>query len=198
MVNQHIILLNGPPGSGKDTAARFLKNHFTARSIDAKVMKFAEPLKNAVHAMYGLDVPHTYFEAVKNEFCAQMMGNVPRSEYIGLSEEYVKPRYGNDFWARALAQKIKDSGAKVAIVSDCGFQPEVTTMGIEFLPANVCVIQLEREGKTFEGDSRAYVNHVMQSLIFNNGTLTDLEHEMHALATATIRQWGLSKEADAA
>ncbi len=65
----HILLVNGPPRSGKDTLGEGI-----LRDIPyARIFKMAEVVKEGTHASYALleasgqPLPHDHFEAVKDD-----------------------------------------------------------------------------------------------------------------------------------
>jgi hypothetical protein len=61
----------------------------------------------------------------------QSYGTV-REFMIRLSEDFVKPTYGQDFWARAMVQHNCDWWGhikSVVIVTDVGFESEVNYLG---------------------------------------------------------------------
>lgn len=195
-MTQRVILFNGPPGSGKDTAARYLRERFESNGIEAELLKFAGPLKDAVHRMWGLNVPADHFEARKDVPCEELGGKIPRQEYIDFSEKYAKPRYGQNHWARAGINAVRHSPARVAIFSDCGFQPEVNAMAQAFSVDNVYLFHISRLGATFaaKNDSRSYCEFVGHTPdIKNDGTYSELEEEMTMLGLQMIDIWGLRR-----
>lgn len=151
------VLLNGPPGSGKDTLAHMIKDHVGAHRC--AVMKFSEPLKRAVHAMHGLpsDTDIEFFGGRKNEPCLELGGAVPREEYVywwdALTERYGDEYFGHVFLRRALA-----AGKEIVIVSDCGRRGEPMPLIRAFGPENVLLVQLSRGGTDFGNDGRSYID----------------------------------------
>ncbi len=82
-----IILVNGPPRSGKDTIGQLL-----CQRLPLVLDKFARKLKEAAHALYGMpELPHDHFEACKDTPLEQFFGKSPRQVYIAVSETYFKP-----------------------------------------------------------------------------------------------------------
>lgn len=191
-MSKYVILLNAPPYAGKDTAARYLKNQLEKRGITAEIHKFAAPLKDAVHRMWGLNVPTDHFESTKDQPCELMANRKPRQEYIDISEKYAKPRYGRDFWAVAGANAASSSPATVTIFSDCGFQVEADTISARFGRENVYLYQITRPGTSFEGDSREHVFLTKPPLVIeNDSTYGALEDEMTMVAVQMIGAWQL-------
>lgn len=171
-----IILLNGPPGSGKDTAANFFHDEYGAYHT-----KFAKALKEATHALYGLGaLPDDFFESTKNKPNAVFFGLSPRQAYIKVSEELVKPALGQRFFGEVMRETCKRAvadGNEVIVISDSGFAEEAQPLIREFGVANVRLLQIHAEarGCTFEGDSRSYISipGVAPANVFNNGSLEE-------------------------
>lgn len=168
-----VILFNGPPRSGKDTASKIMCEYID----ECVVLRFSEPLKNSVHAMFGLRVPHDHFEDVKDEPQLVLGNRTPRECYIDLSESYVKLSLGKSFWGKSLVTNMRSyPWCSVFIIPDLGFieelEPIVEYLGIE----NISIIQVYREGKSFYGDSRNYVDlkGIRTFILNNSGTLTNL------------------------
>lgn len=171
------IFLNGPPSSGKDLAAIILRNMLDNKrpklpaTIPFRVdlMKFADPLKQAVHALYGVPYSCEYYEKEfgnewKDKPQVEFYGNKPRDEYIALSEEFAKVRHGSSIFGRIAARRCQLSKQQnTFIFSDSGFVeeaiPVISYVGLE----NALVIELERPGTNFNHDSRGYVGDTLNS-----------------------------------
>lgn len=178
-----IILFNGPPRSGKDTAAALLDAILSRNRLPCYKYKFAQPLKDAVHSLFGMpDIMVEHFDAVKETQIKQFFGMSPREAYIWLSEKCAKPKFGNDFFARVAVNHLKQLGGVTIVISDCGFQAEVNAMVEHFGSENVALVHLLREGTSFEkcNDSRRYVDHAVNRsyVINNNGTLSDFSESI--------------------
>ena len=158
-----IILVNGPPRAGKDTAQE---------AVEASVRcKFAQAVKEGTHAAFGLNVsdyPMDVFEAVKDEPNALFFGRTPREAYIAYSETFMKPFTGDkQVFGKLLIRWIND---KVDvwddndlphlpfIVTDSGFREEAEAIVNEYGAENVLLIRTHREGCNFDGDSRSYID----------------------------------------
>lgn len=186
MQEKRVIFFNGPPRVGKDTAAKYARLYLRDVGLLCSSIKVSTPLKKAVHAMFGLDVGVDHFEDRKDKPCEEMFGAVPVEEYIELSEKYLKPRFGPDFFAKTAVNQIHIAPG-VVIVSDCGFQAEVDAVIAEFGAKNVVVIQLHRPGTSFDNrgngkpDSRHYVNPRDAVLygIQNDSTLEEYEERVY-------------------
>lgn len=149
-----VVLFNGPPRSGKDTYA----NELTKYIPNAQMFHLAGVLKNVTHNAYGLfDVPYDYFEENKDLPNDIFLGKTPRECYIHMSENYLKPLHGTDFFIKKAVDMIRNSNNNFWLIPDCGFDEEVEYLSkCEDL---VCIyVILEREGKNFNNDSRKYIN----------------------------------------
>lgn len=157
-----IFLLNGPPGSGKDTAAEHLEKSYQ----NAKLVKFATPLKLAAAAIYfGGDMEEfkkhdTYEEKGKPK--QVFFGKTCREVQIAISEEFLKIFHDEKIFGKILSNEIlrlnEKEGINTFFVSDSGFREEAEVLVQIFGHRNVNLIRIKREGYTFEGDSRDYIN----------------------------------------
>jgi hypothetical protein len=171
---KRVILLNGPPSSGKDLSAIILRNMLhnqLNRKLDVmrpEIMKFADPLKQAAHVLLGIPYSCEYYEKKhgnkwKDEPQIEFYGKTPRSEYIALSEEFAKVRHGSSVFGRVLARRIQLSNERTFIIPDSGFVdeaiPVTSAVGID----NILLIELTRPGTSFDGDSRGYIGDELSS-----------------------------------
>ena len=153
---KQIIILNGPPRSGKDELAKYLVSehkHFYH-------MKFANELKKLAHRLYNTpDQAPDAYEAFKDQRLTEFMGLTPRQAYIALSESYIKPYHGKEFFGLQLILTIKavrHHDDNVFIISDGGFAEELEPLLKNFDPHLFTIVQLYRQGCTFDNDSRHY------------------------------------------
>lgn len=153
-----ILFLNGPPRSGKDTAASYLHDKYGAYTT-----KFAKALKEATHALYGLGaLPDDHFEVSKSKPNKVFFGLTPRQAYIKVSEELVKPVLGKDFFGQVMLETCKRAegeGHDLIAISDSGFADEAQPLIDYFGPEQVYLVHIyaESRGCTFENDSRSYI-----------------------------------------
>lgn len=149
---KYIILFNGPPRSGKDTLSKGLDKYIA----NIKHLHFAEVLKNLTHRVYGLyDVPFDHFEIQKDILLKEFLGKTPRECYIQMSEHYLKPLYGNNFFVEYTAETLKNN--YIYSICDCGFDEEVKYLSTRDDIKCIYII-LQRDGKNFDNDSRKYIN----------------------------------------
>lgn len=176
-----IILLNGPPQAGKDTAAQAIATAWPHARVD----RFAGPLKAATHTLFGLDPNPDAFETVKNLPCEEFGGLTPRAAYIIMSERAIKPAFGVDFFGNALVRRL--AGAALAVVPDSGFEAEAEPVISHFGPANVLLLRVHRPGFDFRQDSRSYIEipGVATMDVRNTGPLRDF----NSAVVAAVYQW---------
>lgn len=152
-----IILLNGPPNSGKDEAARAIDEWADKQNVYALVAKFSLPIKRAFEGLTGL--PWESFDSNK-ESIIPFLGVSFRQWQIDFSEKFMKPLYGPDIFARLAFDEIQAairSGVDLVVVSDCGFQIEADYIAFRWPRADLRVVQCRRPGTSFSGDSREWV-----------------------------------------
>lgn len=160
----YVIGLNGPPRSGKDTVADSIRMQLLRDGYSCKVIHTAAPMRKAAFSLLGLESTHVSYEAVK-DLKQQMTGDTVRQLMIQLSEEFIKPKYGQDYWARLLQRRINvwvrslgrdEKKAPVVIIPDIGFDVEANMLG-QTHGEQYANVFLNRKGKHFRNDSRSYV-----------------------------------------
>lgn len=156
----NIILFNGPPRSGKDTAAKFAFDFINTKYRNRYGLweKFSFPNKRAFAGMMGLacdawGVVEPY-EAIKDRAIPNL-GFSYRQWQIDYSERFMKPLYGKDIFGRLLLDRLSCFNLEkfIPVVSDCGFQVECDVLKGH----NVLLFTMSCKGCTFEGDSREWV-----------------------------------------
>lgn len=181
-----IVLFNGPPRSGKDTAAKMAMQYLNGNGV---FYRFAGPLKDAAHALFGMSgIDQEHFDQVKDVPCASFFGMTPREAYIWLSEKAVKPHFGNDFFTRVAINVIKQFDDRIIVISDCGFAEEVAGLIKEFGSDNVAIVYLKRQGTSFANDSRSYVTNAdcKQFTIENDGGYGKLREKVEKILKGFI------------
>lgn len=167
-----ILLVNGPPRSGKDTVGSF----FSGRP-NVLVTKFAKLVKEQAHRLWGVPgLPHDFFEDQKNIKHTCFEGLTPREAYIAISERFFKPLFGVGYYGEKMRTEINNHKPGLAVITDSGFVPEGIVLANEFGSENMLMIQLKRKFCTFSDDSRSYVRipGVKTCEITNDGTIADL------------------------
>lgn len=188
-----IIFVNGPPRAGKDTVTEKLRDLIIKHTdLSAIESKFTCPMdqifKSAWEACYLAD--KYSFKEVRETFKDQEVmhkGNKPRQALIDLSEKWFKEYFGPTVFGRIAAAEVNRTykgwpGQSVFLFSDSGFYQEAYglygAVDPYFLDKMV-VIQVHRDGCTFENDSRNWLD--LQDLgipliqLNNSGSLEKLD-----------------------
>lgn len=173
----HIVIFNGPPDSGKDVGAKYLRDKFGYTVLEMK-----GALRKVAHHMASLHFGNTDFSLQAAELlCSELefdtspgrvrknqekrpeFGNRTWREFlIWISETVCKPIFGQSIFAMAAVKAIRDSGASRITFSDCGFDIEINTL-CQHLDSGCLIdlVHLHRPGCDFgaSGDSRNYVSN---------------------------------------
>lgn len=149
-----VIILNGAPGTGKDTVADLAK-----KVCGFHVASFKEPMFRIVAAMLGnagfMRFMDDYNNREKKEKPQEYLGGKsPREMMIWISEEVIKPVFGNQHFGKVASESIRPVNNHV-IFSDGGFADEVIRLIKDGY--DVHLIRLHREGFDFSGDSRSHI-----------------------------------------
>lgn len=151
-----IVLLNAPKGAGKDTVA----NAICERVKFSRKGSFKAPMFQIALAILGMDNHCQFMQAYEDRNQKEkahdfLMGMTCREFMIWISEEVIKPKFGDKYFGKRLAEAASRSEHPL-IVSDCGFEQEVIVLiegGHE-----VKLVRMHRQGFEFdETDSRNYV-----------------------------------------
>lgn len=165
-----VILLNAPPNAGKDTLAIEL-----ARLLNIKHLEFKGKLFELALCISGLSQDEwceLYTRELKEVKSDKLFGLSPREFLIDISERMVKPLCGKQYFGTILGLKARGG----AVVSDSGFNEEAEALCAVVGAENVYCVRFTREGCTFNGDSRGYVDTPMiQNYLdmTNDGTIKD-------------------------
>lgn len=152
-----VLILNGPPGCGKDTLAELLKRHGYA------VASFKRPMFDIAIAMSGMSREQFMYEyndrAMKEHPQPHLAGKSYREFMIHISEDVMKSLFGDSIFGERAAETCYAAAAEGfnVVFADGGFVDEV--MAICEAGYDVTVVRLHRDGYTFNGDSRKYIYH---------------------------------------
>jgi hypothetical protein len=185
-VGATVVLFNGPPHSGKDTAGNFMHS-ITPHS---RIVKFAGNLKRSTHMDFGLppEIPDDYFEKCKDLPNAAFFGQTPRQAYIDKSEKRQKPFLGKDIYGRTLLRSMwrdYQEGVKTFYVTDSGFDYEAVPILEAIGKENYLLVRIHAEKRrcSFKKDSRSYIDlaEVATYNVGNNTTQDDFTCELRHL-----------------
>lgn len=159
--DRRILLLNGPPNSGKDTLGGILAMRGYGRLYSFK-KRLIEIALVTSGVTYGEWVRRYGVRELKETPWGRLGGLSQREYLIRISEDWVKPVFGEDYFGRAAVEDIVAGGSSHwdAIFTDSGFAAEVAPL--RALSGNTVLVRLHREGCNFEGDSRGYLHSVCQ------------------------------------
>lgn len=153
MPKPFIIAFNGPPGSGKD---------FLAAKLGLPLVRFSQPLKHAAAACFGATVDAAGYNKIlednKDNTDYFFQGMTYRQLQIWLSESVFKPKFGVGVFGAIAAETITSRELNQVVIPDCGFLPELQELEYRTPKHKIFVFSLFRDGKTFVGDSRAYLD----------------------------------------
>lgn len=176
-----IVLFNGPPGSGKDTLANGIHEIY-----ESALVKFAAPIKENCRNIYGLT--QNEWDAIDGDQQAKIepheafFGQTCRQVQINFSELFLKPTHGEDIFGKLVVAKIMRMKSELILVSDSGFRREAEVLVDKFGAENVLLVRIYRQGTTFEGDSRGYINlddlGVDRYELLNNGSIKEAVHQV--------------------
>ena len=116
-----VIILNGPAGCGKDTLARALVEMGFAKGVAG----FKNPMFNIAMAALGQDAYREFLDGyddrARKEKPEGFLNGLSRRQFmIAISEQFIKPVFGDDYFGKYLAGNLPD-GDEVFVVSDGGF-----------------------------------------------------------------------------
>ena len=183
---KRIILLNGPPGAGKDTAAHIINEKLHGMSYQYKM---ALPLKESCHKLLGLQGTLEELEPLKSTMIKFLVQDsyqhwpimklvndhgemTLRQFYIHMSENVIKPMFGEDYFGRLAVENLRQCHHTIATVSDSGFADEAAPVIDYFGKDRICLVKLFRPGTNFGGDSRSYVN-------LDVGTVLEIQNDQN-------------------
>jgi len=151
-----IILLNGPPRSGKDTAAEFI----TLMVGNSKVqhIKMSRPMKAALRLIFGFTMAEVReLEENKDQ------GNGPEFADLSYREmqiklfEHLKETYGPEVLGRIFIRHDRHTMKRHTVVSDAGLTVEIEPIVEAYPYKDIGLIQIRRPGCNFDNDIREYI-----------------------------------------
>lgn len=179
------ILLNGPPGSGKDTLGGIL----WSRIRFSRCVKLAQPIIDFMLREYRIDMA----KVAKDEPHPALGWRTPRQVAIRYSEGFCKPLFGVDYFGVAAVNRLQEMdrcGEELAIFTDSGFVSEAEPLLNHLGIGNVMQIHLTRPGHHFQGDSRGHWRHAGIGCIEFDNNASDI------ISLATKAQQQLMPEID--
>ena len=162
-----IFILNAPPRAGKDSLAEYLHKELGASKFSFKDKLFAiafvtgnftrDEWLNVWIPRYNTDAKDKPWDRI---------GGISQRDYlIKISEEWIKPHYGNDYFGNCLVNNINNQRCDIAVVSDGGFVDEIEPLFNKYGKENVYIVQWSKKGCSFENDSRDYIDDYPDNII---------------------------------
>ena len=172
-----IILLNAPAGAGKDAIGsrlsvltgaptRAFKEHLyqctsTVFNLPVELVRgLAGDRKTKEEPYKGFSIPTHRWRALMSDLGKSTVGRepkilTPREALIYTSEYIIKPTMGKDYFGRIFTNTLDLN--RGVIFTDSGFEDEVTPLIESYGKKKVFIVQFDREGCSFQGDSRNYL-----------------------------------------
>jgi DNA polymerase III delta prime subunit len=198
-----LILLNGPPGVGKDEAAQTIRSYLTehAQWLQATHIKMSEPHKKAAHAIHAVFESWDHYD--RREY--QHLKETPNDDFLGLSprEAYIemsnalKKLHGEKALGYIMRRRLVQlTTSSVFIISDTGFVEEMEPIIHLVDEKNVMLIELSAIGKDFSKDSRGYIGDELKQK-YPKITVRKIENtfgDMHDKALFQVMCKGAAKK----
>ena len=173
------VLFNGPPECGKDTITEMFQQYWEGNTCH---VKFSQPLQTMLKTMCGnYAIP---YEEIKRK---KFKNGTGRDFMIQSFQKVIKPIFGEDHLGKLAAMHVESSICNeddLILVSDAGRDAEVLAFMQEIGLSKCYVIQVHRQGKNFEGDSRQRAYHPWTDhnrKLVNDGSLAELQIIVAAL-----------------
>ena len=165
-----VIGLNAPAGAGKDAIAEYLGNKYNTVHMEIKELLFEAAIRisglsrDVWFAMYN----NREYKENPNPYLLVNGKNVTMREFmIHVSEEVMKPMFGNEVFGNALVEKLKAvpevvGVPTIVVLSDGGFVEEGIPVAKLVGAENYFLIRIHRideEGNEYSygADSRRYI-----------------------------------------
>jgi hypothetical protein len=158
-----VLIFNCPPSSGKDTLFKYLYEEFyTKHGITINHREFKSKLIDIALTCSSIDKPtwDEYYQSNKDTPWSRLNGLSPRQLLMRISEEWIKPTFGLDYFGRVLSNEVKERG--IYIVTDGGFTEEIQPI-LNLPNIDLFICQWKRintntnEPYNFNSDSRNYI-----------------------------------------
>lgn len=179
---EKVVVFNAPPGSGKDEACKWLINKtFTYDVGDTRYSEschhkeFKGKLFAITREIFSVskdEWDEHYTRELKEVAWDKLNGLSPRQALIFVSEDIIKPNFSKTYFGESLAKSLYQG---INIISDGGFDEEMLPVIEAVGKENILVVKIKRDGCSFEGDSRSFLNTdklgIMETWVDNNSTL---------------------------
>ena len=176
----NLILVSGKAGSGKDTVAHYLKNHYNCSHL-----YFAYAVKKSLSIITGLDEKYFFEHELKEKYLPFPWDKfTPRMMMQFYGTDLMRNQLDKDIWIKSVATKIstliEESTTDIinVVVSDLRFQNEMYIEQFINAPCkiNKLIVRVDRPGKdgkttgglTNHESENGITNYPTETIIINN------------------------------
>jgi hypothetical protein len=165
-----IVLFNGPPSCGKDSAARYLSHAWSEGAyLPGRVdfLRMSHANKRAFAGLVDARIDQwgevEGWESIKDKPHWLLNDKTYRQWQIEFSEKLMKPLYGQDVFGRLFVNTLDkrydlfERADVTVLVPDSGFDIEIDTLVKHFRVEDIVLIRVHRQGCDFSNDSRSYL-----------------------------------------
>jgi hypothetical protein len=160
---------------------------------------FKEKLFELVLSIYNISSTEFFTlydnRETKNLPTDKLRGLSPRAAMINVSENIIKPNFGDDYFGVCAAEKMSNEHS-IYFFSDGGFESELKPV-YNKCSGNVLIVRLHREGCDFSIDSRGYLNKYKNAKIVdvdNNADLVDLYRSVQLEVNTYLKEVGYGSQ----
>ncbi|AOQ26808.1 hypothetical protein [Vibrio phage S4-7] len=210
-----VVVFNGPPRSGKGIIAKHLTENINSmdNNVPAFHMEFKDELFKICANFLGKSVGSflsnydarcedvinpSHLERIPEwykDYTGTIGQRVVNTQYskreflIHVSENVIKPSFGDQAFGNALANNLPKDG--YVFISDSGFKDELQPVIDHVGASNVLVVRINRDGCTFEGDSRDYLEPEMfnNEVLFMDVSNNKTEEQFLTMTTIKVGGW---------
>lgn len=168
----YMIGLCAPKGSGKSTAAKFLKE-----KLGFERHSFADPLKSALRVAFGLSYDQLY-GSLKEEETHLLCGKTPRYAMMTFGNEWGRQMIHNDVWINAWRNTMPDSNR--ICVDDVRYPNEAQMLRDDY---NAIIVRVIRPGFDYydSHESESHSDIDVDYTVENNGDIYSFGKSIDAL-----------------
>ena len=188
-----VVVFSGGIGSGKDYCSEYLQDYLGGGN--SSIVHFKRPLYDIVAAIYGLNVSQVFARHNTRDFkevpWTLYGGKSSREVFIEVSEDVIKPHYGDKFFGeRALARIISLPQFPIFIFGDSGFEEELEPVSNYVGKENVILCRIRNRG-SFSNDSRSFLSDKHAGTVLdydNSGSLEDLHKWVESVGDMILKE----------
>jgi hypothetical protein len=189
-----IILLNGPPGSGKDTAAEFIILALGNSKVHHD--KLSKPLKSSLRTIFNFSITEMRaLEAYKDHSNGPEYGDLSWRQMQIEMFKSLEASYGPRVLGHLFVRRNRDNAKRHTVISDAGRTIEIQPI-IESNPFDqIGCIHLSRPECDYSNDIREYIDTKDIGHVEDVNNKYDLEL-FKAQIRKVLRKWELLDDED--